>query len=131
MMHVVDTDVCIDVLRGHPRAVDLLESLEGSAPLAVAAITAHELWQGAARAKDRSAAERGVDRFLTAFDVLPYDSLVARVGGRIAADLARAGKSIGDLDTMIAATALVAKATLVTRNVRHFRRVPGLDVRAL
>lgn len=130
-MHVIDTDVCVDVLRGRARAVEELAALEEAGPLAVAAITAHELWQGAFGARDPESSARGVERFLSAFDVLPYDADVARAGGRIAAELASQGKPIGDLDTMIAASAIVAGAPLVTRNARHFRRVAGLDVRAL
>lgn len=129
-MHLVDTDVCVDALRGVQPAIDGLETLEAKGPLAVAAVTAHELWQGAFGATDPDRAVPGVERFLAAFDVLPYDETVARLGGRIAATLRAAGRTIGDLDTMIAATALHEKVPLVTRNVRHFRRVTGLDVRA-
>lgn len=128
-MHVVDTDVCVDALRGKPRAVEGLASLEREGPLAVSSITAHELWQGAFGSSSAERAVAGVARFLSAFEVLPYDQDACREGGRIAAFLGGKGKPIGDLDTMIAATALVNDSTIVTRNTRHFQQVPGLRVR--
>lgn len=130
-MHVVDTDVCIDALRGVPRAVDALEALEAEGRLAVSAVTAHELREGAARSHDPIATSAAVETFLRAFDVLAYDDVAAREGGRIAGELATAGRAIGDLDTMIAATAVSVGAALVTRNGRHFRRVRGLGVRTI
>jgi tRNA(fMet)-specific endonuclease VapC len=130
-MQVVDTDVCVDALRGHPRAVDELAALEREGPLAVAAVTAHELWQGAFGSDDPEGSVASVTRFLSAFSVLPYDEETARVGGRLAASLGAAGRPIGDLDTMIAATALVHGAALVTRNARHFRRVKDLRIHAV
>lgn len=130
-MFVVDTDVCVDALRGRRRAVDELAALEGEGPLAVTAVTAHELWQGAFGSTDADRSVASVARFLAAFTVLPYDGESARVGGQLAASLGAEGRPIGDLDTMIAATALVQGAALVTRNARHFRRVKDLRLRAL
>lgn len=129
-MHLVDTEVCVDALRGVQTVIDALETLEAEGPLAVAAVTAHELWQGAFGAGQPDKAVRAVERFLAAFEVLPYDEAVARRGGQVAATLRAAGRPIGDLDTMIAATALHHTVPLVTRNVRHFHRVRGLNARA-
>jgi tRNA(fMet)-specific endonuclease VapC len=48
------------------------------------------------------------------------------VFARTRADLRRSGQLIADLDLLIAATALHHDLTLLTRNVRHFARIPGL-----
>jgi tRNA(fMet)-specific endonuclease VapC len=130
-MHIVDTDVCVDALRGQPRAVDELAALESEGPLSVASVTAQELWQGAFGSSDPERSVEAVSRFLSAFAVLPYDEETALLGGQLAASLEAAGRPIGDLDTMIAATALAKGAVLVTRNARHFRRVKDLPVHAL
>lgn len=128
-MNVFDSDVCIDLLRGRG-SLKALEALEDG-PVAVTSVTVHELAEGAQRAPDPAKSAGQVAGFLAAFDVLPYDREAAEVGGRLAGELARAGTSIGDLDTMIAATALRHGGTLVTRNVRHFSRVAGLRLHAL
>jgi predicted nucleic acid-binding protein len=56
--------------------------------------------------------------------VIPFDTRAALLAARLTADRQRAGRS-GDLrDTMIAGNAIVAEATLATRNVRHFADLP-------
>ena len=130
-MLLLDTDVCVDVLRGVPDVVDEVASLEMTGRLAISALTVHELWEGmyGSAALSKRAAE--LERFLTTFDIVAYDEEAARIGGRLAGDLARAGKPIGDVDTMIAATAVHVGATIVTRNLRHFKHVPGLKLHAI
>ena len=59
--------------------------------------------------------------------LLPFDSECAAQAARIRVELEAAGTPIGPHDTLIAATALRHQATLVTRNVREFSRVPGLQ----
>jgi tRNA(fMet)-specific endonuclease VapC len=59
--------------------------------------------------------------------ILPFDSDCAAQAALIRAELEAAGTPIGPHDTLIAATTLRHQATLVTRNVREFSRVPGLQ----
>jgi tRNA(fMet)-specific endonuclease VapC len=59
--------------------------------------------------------------------VLPFDAECAAHAARIRVTLEAAGTPIGPHDTLIAASALRHQATLVTRNVREFSRVPGLQ----
>ena len=67
-----------------------------------------------------------VEEFLSGITVLPLTSEVARVYGRIRAQLETAGTPIGPLDLMIATQAVASRATLVTNNTKEFRRVRGL-----
>ena len=69
-----------------------------------------------------------LSQVLAPFVILPYDKDCAVQYGAVRAFLESTGKSIGPLDTLIAAHALSVPATLVTNNEREFRRVPGLVV---
>jgi predicted nucleic acid-binding protein len=57
-----------------------------------------------------------------------YDTAAARVYGQVRARLESAGRPLADADLQIAATALLHDLELVTGNVKHFKRVPGLRI---
>lgn len=119
--HLLDTDVLVEFLRGRPRAVEFLESLEGA--LLVSAVSVAELFAGA-RGKDEEAA---LETFLGAFEVVPVDF----DGGRDAGGIRRTyGPSHGTglADAMIAASARRRGARLVSFNRRHFPFVNDLVV---
>jgi tRNA(fMet)-specific endonuclease VapC len=59
---------------------------------------------------------------------LPWDEEAATHFAAIAADLHKAGTSIGSMDAMIAGHAVATHAVLVTDNARHFSRVVGLTI---
>ena len=69
-----------------------------------------------------------LDELFSNLDSLPFDDDAARKYGEIRSVLTRLGKPIGPNDLMIAATALVHGAVLVTHNTREFSRVEGLQI---
>jgi predicted nucleic acid-binding protein len=69
-----------------------------------------------------------VVRHMEPFTVIEIGELVAWTASRLSRDLDRRGLPIGDNDVWIAATALAYRLPLVSRNARHFDRVPGLDI---
>lgn len=73
--------------------------------------------------------ERIEDIVLSGMMVLPFDLDCAKEFGRLHAWLAHQGKPIGFADVQIAAAALVYDLTLVTANVKHFERIPGLSLK--
>lgn len=72
-----------------------------------------------------------VERVLGRFEPLPISMPVARAHAEIWARLEEAGSLIGSHDLWIAATALAYGMRVATVNVRHFERVPGLEVLAV
>lgn len=58
---------------------------------------------------------------------LPVDEDVARRAGALFREYSSAHSGIDDADYLIAATSLEFELPLVTRNVRHFPMLPGLE----
>jgi tRNA(fMet)-specific endonuclease VapC len=93
--------------------------------VALSVVTEMELRYGLARNPGLRIAPL-VEEFLAGVTILPVTSDVARVYGRWRAELEAGGSPIGPLDLMIAAQAVAIDATLVTNNLKEFRRVRGL-----
>lgn len=127
-MYLLDTDVCIYLLRGQaPRVVERLRQLPLDG-IGTTAITVAELRFGALRsAKPRDNSLR-VAQFVAPLTRVPFDDLAAIQFARLKRDLSAVGQLIGPMDMLIAATTLAAGATLVTNNVREFQRVRSLRV---
>jgi len=96
-----------------------------AAQVALSVVTEMELRYGLAR-NPRLRVGPLVEEFLAGITILPLTSDVARVYGRIRAELEAKGTPVGPLDLMIAAQALALKATLVSNNLTEFRRILGL-----
>ncbi|MGI8827886.1 MAG: type II toxin-antitoxin system VapC family toxin [Chloroflexota bacterium] len=109
---LVDTDVFVDHLRGARRL------RAGGDSISYSTVTRCELFAGV------FAGEAKVRVLLSAYAELPVDRAVAERAGRL-----RRGTRTRIADALIAATALEHNLGLVTRNVRHFEQVEGLQVR--
>ena len=127
MMYVLDTNTIAYYFRGEGRVAEhLLATPPGE--VGVPAVAAYELRFGLARLGNVARRIDQLEQFLSTTAILPFDDAVARRAATLRADLERAGQPIGPLDVLIAATALNAAGTLITRNVSEFGRVPGLRV---
>src|SRR5436309_3536567 len=104
---LIDTDVFIDALRGHPDAAAFLQGLTG--PPLVSAVTVAELYAGVRDGPERVA----LDALIATVTVIPVDRAVAVRGGLIRRDYAKS-HNVGIADALIAATAELSQATLVT-----------------
>lgn len=127
-MLVLDSNTISYYFRGDPQVVPRLQALR-PADVGVPAIVEYELRYRLLRLPLGAAATRlaALAQLLRPMQLLPFDSECAAQAARIRVDLEAAGTPIGPHDTLIAATALRHQATLVTRNVREFSRVPGLQ----
>ena len=124
-----DTDVLSATLRADP-SLPLVRRLARVAPTEqmTTAITVGELIYGATRRGSPTLSRRVRDLLDAALAILPFDRGAAEVYGALRAALEREGRRLDEPDLRIAAIALSRDLVLVTGNVRHFARVPGLTV---
>ena len=122
-MFIADTDVLIDFLRGAGEADRIALEL-GTGGLCTTAITAFELWSGSKSPRQVAT----VETLLAALTVLPLDVSCARRAGEIRRELESGGRKIGMADSLIAGIAVEHHAILITRNRKHYERIPGLKL---
>lgn len=127
--YLLDTDMCIYLLNGHPRVKARVAQV-GVAALAVAIPTVGELYFGAYNSGRVEANIARVRAFLSppGPQVLLMDAPAAEQFGRLKANLRREGRLIGDIDLFIAGVALRHGLTVVTNNTGHFERIPELPL---
>ena len=124
-----DTDVLSATMRRDP-PLHLIRLLAATPPTAqcTTSITLGELVYGAAKAGSDRLAERVRELVSGAVRVVSFDAAAAEVYGPLRAALEAGGKRLAEPDLRIASIALCLDLTLVTGNLRHFARVPGLHV---
>lgn len=122
-MMILDTDFLIDLTKGNQKAVEKLNSIANET-LAISTISLTELYYGIIKqSKDMEDAQKFENYF-----ILPFGLMEARIASELRVQLEKNGGRIGAMDEMIAATAIANGATLLTRNIRHFKRVKGLKL---
>lgn len=114
-----DTDVLVDFLRGHAKAVALISAR--SDRIILSAIVAAELYAGVKGAEEEAA----LDAFVGLFKVVSVSPALARAGGLLRRDYAKS-HGVGLADAIVAATAQAERAELLTLNVRHYPMFKGL-----
>jgi tRNA(fMet)-specific endonuclease VapC len=123
---MLDTNTVSYIIRGKsPAARAKLDSLKGEETACVSAITEAELRCGTSKQAPGSARLAALNTLFDKLRILPWTSAEAFVYGDLRAKLERAGKILGNLDMLIAAHAISANATLVTRD-KAFAQVEDL-----
>jgi predicted nucleic acid-binding protein len=126
----LDTDVLIDYLRKPSDEVKrVMESVfEKKVSACTTSVNAFEIWLGAYLAPKKAELVRDTEDFFGQLEVVnfSYDSSVE--AGRVLADLRRRGESIEIRDLFVGCVCKVSGMPLVTRNLKHYRRVRGLKV---
>ena len=130
MARLIDSSVFIAFdRRGSPFST--MDAILSDEPFALASITASELLVGLHRSTGHGSRGRRiafVASILGRVPVIAFDLDIARTHAHLIVDLAASGRLIGANDLLIASTALTRGYKLLTHNVRHFERVPGLTI---
>ena len=127
MRHLVDSDYLIDALVGAPASVRVLERLSDEA-LDGSIVSYGKIIEGAFGAPDPATRLEHFRTFLDRFAVVPLSGPIFEIFARTREQLRDTGPLIPDLDLLIVATAVRHGVTLLTRNVRHSERIPGLTL---
>ena len=125
LRYLLDTNLCIRVLRDRPAAVRQRFNLEADG-LSISSIVLTELLHGAAKSARPVENRNEVQKFAASLDVLPFDARAADHAADIRANLERRGKTIGAYDLLIAGQARSLGLVVVTGNLAEFQRVEGL-----
>jgi predicted nucleic acid-binding protein len=128
LRYLLDTNVLSEIIRKDPNR-ELLQRLNevAASDVVTSAICVAELRHGAARvAHGARLWERIAREILSRVDILPLGEAEAVRAGDLLASLEAQGKPIGIEDVWIGATALEHGLSVVTRNLKHFRRIPDL-----
>jgi len=124
---ILDTGVVINAERAQSALGSVVDADDD---VAIAAVTAAELYAGIELADERHRTQRAefVARVLDVIPVEPYDLSIAEAHGRLLAHVHRIGTRRGAHDLIIAATAAVTRRTVLTTNrSARFGDLPGVD----
>ena len=127
MKWMLDTDTCIAIIKKHPGALKRLRG-KSIGQVGLSSITLGELAFGADKSSRPKDAHDALREFLLALEIAAFDDHSAMRYGEVRASLARGGKPIGPLDTLIGSHARSLDVILVTHNTREFARIDDLRI---
>lgn len=127
MKVLLDTNICIAVMRGHAGATARLKSFSPG-DCVVSVIKVYELFTGVAKCREPDVERVKVARFLSSVLAVPFDEMAAKSAALIRAELEKTGRVCGPYDLLIAGHARLLGARVATNNVEEFSRVDGLLV---
>lgn len=128
MASYLDSNTCIDAMRGTRPEVKIRLQAHTPAEVKIASIVEAELLLGAEKSRRRDEAMEIVGEFLSPYEIVAFGDSAAREYARIRAELESKGTPIGPNDLVLAATVLAERGTLITHNTREFQRIPGLRI---
>jgi predicted nucleic acid-binding protein len=100
----------------------------------ISAITLAELQHGLRRARTPAQQHQRrtfLNEVLETLQIIPVDEQIALRVGTLDAEMAISGERVDLADLIIAATAIETDSALVTHNLRHFERIPNLQIAKL
>ncbi|HZL57410.1 MAG TPA: PIN domain-containing protein [Bryobacteraceae bacterium] len=132
---VVDSSVLVKAERGKlttPEVIRNLRQAAGDVPIVISALTVAELGHGIYHAREEGKSRqrrRFLDELKQYVPIHPITGATAEIVARIGGEQAVNGITVPFADLIIGACALELGYAVATHNVRHFRLIPGLDVR--
>lgn len=127
-MYLLDTNTCIFAIKERSqRTIDAIQKRVAEG-IFISSLTVAELEYGIAFSDYPERNRGALLKFLSIFNILPFDDSDAVEYGKMRASLRRRGELFGPIDMLLAAQALAKDLVFVTNNSAEFRRVDGLRI---
>ncbi|MBP7554150.1 MAG: PIN domain-containing protein [Spirochaetes bacterium] len=125
-MILLDTDVCIEILRGNKKVIE--KRKENNDSIAISFMTAAELYYGAEKSDYREKNKILIEEFLLTVEIIESDIEIMKRFGEIKANLKVKNEILADADILIGSAALEKCEKLITGNENHFKRIDNLRI---
>ncbi len=125
-MILLDTDVCIHLLRGNRNVIKNRRNYPDE--VAISFMTVAELYYGVEKSANPRKNKTVLEQFLLTVRIFHSNRKITSRFGQLKADLENSGTPLADADLLIAATALETSNLLVTGNIKHYQRIDNLNL---
>ena len=126
-VYMLDTDTCSYIIKQNPASIVRAFWEHKNDEICISSVTYAELTYGALRTGS-SKTSAAIRRFAASVGIVDFDDAAAEEYAQIRCFLEANGSPIATADLMIASCARSKKAILVTNNIKHFEKVPGLEI---
>ncbi|RHO65855.1 type II toxin-antitoxin system VapC family toxin [Parabacteroides sp. AF48-14] len=124
--YILDTNICISLLKNKYGIREKVLDVKAENCF-VSEITIAELYYGASKSNNKEERIKDVSYIASIFQVIPvYESL--ELYGDIKAELERGGTPLDDFDILIGSSAIYRNFIMVTDNVKHLNKLPGIRI---
>jgi tRNA(fMet)-specific endonuclease VapC len=128
MKYMLDTNICIYLIRQKPEKVLHHFKAHSVGHIGISSITLAELSYGIEKSRQVRKNRQALDEFTLPLEIADFDEEAASAYGTVRAALEKAGTPVGSMDMLIGAHALSLGVTLVTNNTSEFRQIRNLKV---
>lgn len=128
MKFMLDTNTCIYLIKQKPPEVQKHFKTHSAGDIGISSITLAELEYGVAKSRHIQKNQTALSEFILPLEIFDYNEKAAKTYGTVRTALEKDGIPIGAMDMLIGAHALSLGITLVTNNIKEFKRIKGLKV---
>jgi tRNA(fMet)-specific endonuclease VapC len=128
MKYMLDTNTCIYLIKQKPEKVLRHFKTHTVGDIGISAITLAELRFGVEKSQQIQNNRQALEEFILPLEIADFDERAAMTYGAVRTALEKAGTPVGSMDMLIGAQALGLDVTLVTNNIREFKRIKNLKV---
>ena len=126
-MYILDTNTLIYYFKGQGQVAQNLVNVSAQ-EISIPTIVLFELQVGIAKSTSPAKRTQQLQELMSRVNLVLFDREAALAAAKIRAELEQQGTPIGQMDVLIAGTAIALQATLVTHNINEFSRVSGLTI---